>query len=76
MAGTTAQPFAPRGTTAEIEAGVTFMPKFDAAGLIPAVVTDADTPKPCSARWRPPKRTFSAGREGGCGAKVKKAETL
>lgn len=43
MAGTPAQPFAPRGTTAEIEAGLTFMPKFDAAGLIPAIATDADT---------------------------------
>jgi phosphoribosyl-AMP cyclohydrolase len=43
MAGTAAQPFAQRGTPAEIEAGLTFMPKFDAAGLIPAVATDADT---------------------------------
>jgi phosphoribosyl-AMP cyclohydrolase len=43
MAGTAAQPFAQRGTSAEIEAGLTFMPKFDAAGLIPAIATDADT---------------------------------
>ena len=43
MAGTSAPPFAQRGTPAEIEAGRTFMPKFDAAGLIPAVATDADT---------------------------------
>ncbi len=43
MAGTAAPPFAQRGTPAEIEAGLTFMPKFDAAGLIPAVATDADT---------------------------------
>jgi phosphoribosyl-AMP cyclohydrolase len=43
MAGTSAPPFAQRGTPAEIEAGQTFMPKFDAAGLIPAVATDADT---------------------------------
>ena len=43
MAGTAAPPFAQRGTPAEIEAGLTFTPKFDAAGLIPAVATDADT---------------------------------
>lgn len=43
MAGTAAQPFAQRGTPDEIEAGRTFMPKFDAAGLIPAIATDADT---------------------------------
>lgn len=43
MAGTAAQPFAQRGTTAEIEAGLTFMPKFDPAGLMPAIATDADT---------------------------------
>lgn len=38
----TADPlFAPRGTIEEIERGSTFQPKFDADGLIPAVVTDA-----------------------------------
>ncbi len=36
-------PFAARGTTAEIETGTTFTPKFDAQGLIPAVVTDVRT---------------------------------
>lgn len=35
-------PFAARGTSAEIEAGATFQPKFDADGLIPAIVTDAE----------------------------------
>jgi phosphoribosyl-AMP cyclohydrolase len=35
--------FAARGTTAEIEHGAAFMPKFDADGLIPAIVTDADS---------------------------------
>ena len=34
---------APRGTAAEIEQGTAFMPKFDADGLIPAIVTDAAT---------------------------------
>lgn len=51
MAGTAAQPFAQRGTTAEIEAGLTFMPKFDAAGLIPAVATDADTGEVLMLAW-------------------------
>jgi phosphoribosyl-AMP cyclohydrolase len=35
--------FAARGTAAAIETGTTFMPKFDEAGLIPAIVTDAAT---------------------------------
>lgn len=34
-------PFAPRGITADIEQGTAFQPKFDADGLIPAIVTDA-----------------------------------
>ena len=34
-------PFAPRGTTAEIEQGSAFVPKFDESGLIPAIATDA-----------------------------------
>ena len=33
--------FAPRGEPHEIEEGTTFQPKFDADGLIPAIVTDA-----------------------------------
>jgi phosphoribosyl-AMP cyclohydrolase len=33
--------FAERGTHAEIEQGLTFQPRFDADGLIPAIVTDA-----------------------------------
>jgi phosphoribosyl-AMP cyclohydrolase len=35
--------FARRTTTAEIETGHTFQPKFDADGLIPAIVTDASS---------------------------------
>ena len=38
-----ASPFAARGTTAEIENGTAFTPKFDAQGLIPAIVTDVRT---------------------------------
>jgi phosphoribosyl-AMP cyclohydrolase len=33
--------FSPRGTTAEIEQGSEFQPKFDNQGLIGAIVTDA-----------------------------------
>jgi phosphoribosyl-AMP cyclohydrolase len=33
--------FAPRGTPDEIENGTLFQPRFDADGLIPAIVTDA-----------------------------------
>jgi phosphoribosyl-AMP cyclohydrolase len=35
--------FSPRGSAAEIEQGLTFQPKFDADGLIAAIVTDADS---------------------------------
>jgi phosphoribosyl-AMP cyclohydrolase len=33
--------FAARGTAIEIERGLAFQPKFDAEGLIPAIVTEA-----------------------------------
>ena len=33
--------FTPRGDSAEVETGRLFEPKFDADGLIPAIVTDA-----------------------------------
>jgi phosphoribosyl-AMP cyclohydrolase len=33
--------FASRGPLGEVEAGLVFQPKFDAAGLLPAIVTDA-----------------------------------
>ncbi|HEU0062426.1 MAG TPA: phosphoribosyl-AMP cyclohydrolase [Hyphomicrobiaceae bacterium] len=33
--------FAPRGGTAEVEQGHQFQPKFDADGLLPAIVSDA-----------------------------------
>ena len=35
--------FSPRGTPESIEAGSSFQPKFDADGLIPAIVTDEVT---------------------------------
>jgi phosphoribosyl-AMP cyclohydrolase len=33
--------FADRGSTREVETGLVFQPRFDADGLIPAIVTDA-----------------------------------
>jgi phosphoribosyl-AMP cyclohydrolase len=33
--------FPPRGTTAEVEQGLVFQPKFDADGRIPAIISDA-----------------------------------
>lgn len=37
------QDFAPRGAAGEIERGASLSPLFDAQGLIPAIVSDADT---------------------------------
>jgi phosphoribosyl-AMP cyclohydrolase len=41
MAVLPAATFAPRGSTAEVEQGHQFQPKFDADGLLPAIVSDA-----------------------------------
>jgi phosphoribosyl-AMP cyclohydrolase len=41
MAVPASPPFASRGSSAEIEQGLLFQPKFDTDGLIPAIVTDA-----------------------------------
>jgi phosphoribosyl-AMP cyclohydrolase len=38
--------FADRATVADLEEGAEFAPKFDAAGLIPCVTTDAATGEP------------------------------
>jgi phosphoribosyl-AMP cyclohydrolase len=43
MALTKTPAFAPRGSKAELEAGLAFTPKFDADGLIPAIVTDMNS---------------------------------
>lgn len=40
MTAKSTEPFAPRGSSKEVEQGLTFQPKFDAGGLIPAIVTD------------------------------------
>ena len=40
---TTRMVFAPRGNSAEVETGLALTPKFDAAGMLAAVATDAQT---------------------------------
>jgi len=51
MADTDKQPFAPRGTTQDIEFGTALSPKFDANGLMAAVATDADTGEVLMLAW-------------------------
>ena len=46
-----AHQFAPRGTKAEVEEGLAFQPKFDADGLIPAIVTAAGTGEVLMFAW-------------------------
>jgi phosphoribosyl-AMP cyclohydrolase len=43
MSTTASGPFAERGSHLDVEEGATFAPKFDEAGLLAAVATDADT---------------------------------
>ena len=43
--------FAARGSVHEIEAGATFAPRFDADGLIPAIVTSAHTGQVLMFAW-------------------------
>ncbi len=43
--------FAPRGTPGEVETSLRFQPKFDADGLIPAIVTDAATGEVLMFAW-------------------------
>jgi phosphoribosyl-AMP cyclohydrolase len=45
------QLFAARGTPGEVETSLRFQPKFDADGLIPAVVTDAATGEVLMFAW-------------------------
>src|SRR5688572_5778550 len=44
-------PFAKRGTPAEVEGGLAFQPRFDADGLIPAIVTDRATGEVLMFAW-------------------------
>ena len=47
MTSPTFRPFATQQDRAEVEEGTSFQPKFDAAGLIPAIVTDANITAGC-----------------------------
>jgi phosphoribosyl-AMP cyclohydrolase len=47
--------FAKRGSSAEIERGTAFAPKFDADGLIPAIATDAKTGTVLMFAWMNPE---------------------
>jgi phosphoribosyl-AMP cyclohydrolase len=51
MAATPEPPFAQRGSPAEVEQGLVFQPRFDADGLIPAIVTDAATGEVLMFAW-------------------------
>jgi phosphoribosyl-AMP cyclohydrolase len=51
MAANPSALFAQRGTPSEIEAGALFQPKFDADGLIPAIVTDTATGEVLMFAW-------------------------
>lgn len=50
-----ASTFAPRGATEDIERGLAFQPKFDAQGLIPAIVTDVATGEVLMLAWMNPE---------------------
>jgi phosphoribosyl-AMP cyclohydrolase len=43
MTDSSSSAFSARGSTADVEQGTTFQPKFDADGLIAAIVTDVKT---------------------------------
>lgn len=43
--------FAPRGTPTEVEQSLLFQPKFDANGLIPAIVSDAASGEVLMLAW-------------------------
>jgi len=51
MSATSSSGFSARGSAADIEQGLTFQPKFDADGLIAAIVTDADTGEALMFAW-------------------------
>ena len=51
MAAAPSALFAQRGTQAEVESGLAFAPRFDADGLIPAIVTDAASGEVLMLAW-------------------------
>ena len=86
MAAAPTAPFAERGTQAEVENGLVFSPKFDADGLIPAIVTDAASGEVLMLAWMNAEAlgrhardaasaTSGAGRGPSCGRRARKAAT-
>jgi phosphoribosyl-AMP cyclohydrolase len=51
MSDTTNPKFTSRGSKQAVEAGTAFQPKFDADGLIPAIVTDASSGEVLMFAW-------------------------
>ena len=51
MTDSSSSAFSARGSTADIEQGTVFQPKFDADGLIAAIVTDANTGQMLMFAW-------------------------
>ena len=51
MSGTAPPLFTPRGTTAEIETGLAFQPKFGPDGLIPVIATDSGSGEVLMFAW-------------------------
>ena len=65
MAPNTTAPFASRGTPAEIETGTLFQPRFDADGLIPAVVQETETGEVLMVAWMNREALEATLRTGG-----------
>jgi len=51
MPDDTPSPFASRGSPQEVETGLDLTPRFDAAGLLPAVATDAESGEVLMLAW-------------------------
>jgi phosphoribosyl-AMP cyclohydrolase len=51
MADDTPSPFASRGSPQDVETGLGLTPRFDAAGLLPAVATDAQSGEVLMLAW-------------------------
>ncbi|HHN72792.1 MAG TPA: phosphoribosyl-AMP cyclohydrolase [Thermopetrobacter sp.] len=57
-------PFAPRDDDTDIEEGARFAPRFDDAGLIPAIVSDADSGEVLMFAWMNAEALARTLREG------------
>ena len=58
--------FAGPGPKQELEEGLTFTPRFDADGLIPAIVTEAGSNDPLMFAFMNARRSAAQRRDGGC----------